>query len=64
VSYGDPMSTTSRTLHPLAALGLILVALGAIAWIWLGEWRWFATAIVLFLALASVGAALEQKSKH
>ncbi len=56
------MSDGPRPMHPLAAVGLALVAAGVLVWIWTGDWRWAATGAVLLLVLAPVGAALDRKA--
>lgn len=46
----DPMS-------PFVAAGFVLVVAGVLAWMWLGEWRYVATGVALFVVCAAIGAA-------
>lgn len=37
-------------------VGFVLLALGCLAWLWTGEWRWAVTGLVALLVGAVVGA--------
>jgi hypothetical protein len=39
----------------LAALAMITVACGLIAWVWLADWRWAATGAAAWLVFARKG---------
>lgn len=56
------MSTPRTPIEPLAALGLVLIAAGLLAWLWIGEWRFAATGAVLFVVLAAIGAARPRRT--
>jgi uncharacterized membrane protein YjjP (DUF1212 family) len=48
-----------KPLHPLGAAGLVALAAGLLAWLWLGEWRWAVTGFVVLVVAAGVGAAVD-----
>jgi hypothetical protein len=51
----------ARSSTILMATGFSVAGLGALAWIVLGEWRWFVGALVVFLVLGAVDAATRPK---
>jgi hypothetical protein len=53
-----------KPLHPIGAVGLVLFVLGLLAWLWLGEWKWAVTGLVLFFTAAVIGTALDGKAKR
>lgn len=57
-------SKPSKPLHPLGAVGLLVLAAGLLAWLWLGEWRWAVTGLVALVALAAVGAAIDGRRER
>lgn len=58
------MSSDRKPLHPVGAVGLALIPLGLLAWLWTGEWKWAATGAALFLVAAVIGTALDGKAKR
>ena len=52
----------SQPLHPLVAVGVLVLIAGLAAWIWTGEWRWAATGVLLLL-LSAVAVALVQRRR-
>lgn len=38
-----------RPLHPAAAAGAVLFLVGIAAAVWLGDWRWAVTGLILLL---------------
>ncbi|GGM75710.1 hypothetical protein GCM10012275_53010 [Longimycelium tulufanense] len=52
------------TLHPVGAVGLVLLVGGLAAWLWVGEWRWTLTGLLAFLSAAIVGAALDARRRQ
>lgn len=55
------MTADRKPLHPLGAAGFLALGAGLLAWLWLGEWRWAVTGLVLLVVLAAVGAALDAR---
>ena len=53
----------SKPLHPLGAVGLVALAAGLLAWLWLGDWRWAVTGLVALVALAAIGAAIDGRKR-
>lgn len=56
------MSEPQKPLHPLVAVGVVAVLAGCVAWVWLGEWRWAATGLIVFVA-ARVVAEVRRKGQ-
>jgi len=54
---------TRKPLHPLGAVGLILLAAGCTAWAWTGQWRWAVTGAAALIALSAIGAMLDARRK-
>jgi hypothetical protein len=52
-----------RGLHPLGALGLVALAAGLAAWLWLGSWRDAASGALVLFVCATVGAALDRRDR-
>lgn len=45
---------TPPKLTPTVALGVLVLVAGLAAWVWLGEWRWAVTGVLVLVALAVV----------
>lgn len=58
------MSSDRRPLHPVAAIALVLIPLGLLAWLWTGDWKWAVTGAALFFVAAVIGTALDGKAKR
>lgn len=43
-------------VKPAVAAGVVLLAAGLVAWLWLGDWRWAATGGAALLVCAVVSA--------
>lgn len=43
-------------VHPLVAVGVVVLFAGLLAWVWLGEWRWAVTGAALLVVLAVAAA--------
>lgn len=52
-----------KPLHPLGAVGLVLLALGTVVWAWTGTWQWVVTGGAALLVLAALGALLDERRK-
>ena len=48
------MSADRAPLHPVAALGALLLLVGVLAAVWLGDWRWAVSGLVGLVAGAVV----------
>lgn len=48
-------------LEMFIAVAIALVALGALAWLWTGEWRWALTGLVAAVVASVIGAAASTK---
>jgi hypothetical protein len=55
------VSEERKRLHPLGAAGALVFAAGLLAWLWLGEWRWAVTGLLVFFALVVAVAALDAR---
>jgi hypothetical protein len=58
------VSADSKPLHPLGALGLVVFVAGLLAWLWLDEWRYAVTGLLVCLVLVVVGAAVDGRVKR
>lgn len=52
------MSRETRPLHPAAAVGVVALLAGCVAWAWLGDWRWAVTGVAVMVVGAVVAALL------
>lgn len=48
------MSAPERAVHPLVAAGFAVLVASLLAWVWLGEWRWAVTGLLVLLISAVV----------
>ncbi|MBP2370282.1 hypothetical protein [Pseudonocardia parietis] len=48
---------------PLVMAGFAVLGAGLIAWMWLGDWRYAATAAVMFVVLAAVSGPREGRQR-
>lgn len=55
------MKDYRRAPHPLVPASLMFLAIGALATVWLADWRWLATGAVVFLVVAGIGGALTNR---
>ena len=53
------MSADRKPLHPLAAAGLVLFAIGCVAWAWTFDWRWAATGLGAFVVLGTASSVFD-----
>ena len=61
VPLNDPTPRKRRALHPVSLLGLVGLAGGLLAGLWLAEWRWAVTGLVVMLVLVIMGEALAER---
>jgi hypothetical protein len=50
--------------QPWAPLALLAPVVGALAWLWSGDWRWFAAGLLALAAVAAVGSSLDNTTRR
>ncbi|MGR6579282.1 hypothetical protein ACT89R_01755 [Rhodococcus qingshengii] len=55
---------TNKADNLLAFLLSVFVIGGLLAWLWIGEWRWFATGILLGCVVAVIAGRIKAQSSQ
>jgi hypothetical protein len=48
-----------QPLQIALAVGIAVIAVGGLAWLWTGEWRWLVSAVVAAVVIAVAGTVIK-----
>jgi hypothetical protein len=58
---GESPAWLERVLQVAIAVAAAVISAGGVAWLWSGEWRWAATALIVAFVVLFGGAVLNAK---